>query len=206
MLPVELRMLFDGAPFKWWVAGGWALTAAGAPAREHEDVDIAILARDLASAREWLAGYHLWEASSGSLRPLRAHDTLTDGCEQLWLRRDAMSPWLVDILLSPADGEEWLFKRNYKIRRPLSEIGRVGMDGVTYLRPEIVLLFKARLLREKDEADFSAVAPSFDAEARRWLEAGLAITHPGHHWLARLSDDSGGAIRNGDEVELPSTS
>ncbi|MEO8744056.1 MAG: hypothetical protein ABI334_07560 [Candidatus Dormiibacterota bacterium] len=187
LLPAELLKLFEDAPFKWWIAGGQALTAAGVTDRPHEDLDVAVLARDLVEVRQWLAGYHVWEASRGGLRPLRPNETLTDGCEQLWVRRNALSPWVMDVLLTPTDGDEWLFKRNHAVRRPLSEIGRLGADGVPYLSPEIVLLFKASLLRQKDEADFAAVIPSFDAATRQWLATALAVAHPGHHWEAQLT-------------------
>lgn len=185
--PSAVGSLLQHAPFQWWVAGGWALCAAGAPPRFHEDIDIAILAKDVGKLRSWLSDYHLWEASSGALRPLREGDRLTDGCEQLWVRRDANSPWVMDILLTPSEGGTWLFKRDRGIRRPLSEIGRVGMDGVTYLCPEIVMLFKAHLSRGKDDADFNAVLPSLSGEAQRWLAVALAATRPDHPWIARLN-------------------
>ena len=35
-------------------------------------------------------------------------------------------------------------------------------DGIRYLRPEIVLSFKARAHRPQDEADFEAVLPLLD--------------------------------------------
>jgi hypothetical protein len=64
---------------------------------------------------------------------------------------------VVDLLLTPTDGESWVFKRNDAIRRPLDSVGWVAPDGVSYLRPEVVLLFKAKLGRPKDEADFRSL-------------------------------------------------
>ena len=114
---------------------------------------------------------------------------MTEGCEQLWVRHDARSPWFMDILVTPSEKDEWLFKRDHRIRRPLAEIGRSGAGGVRYLRPEIVLLFKAKLLREKDQKDFEAFLPDLDIAAQRWLAEALAMAHPGHEWLAVLPAD-----------------
>ncbi|MGI8807782.1 MAG: nucleotidyltransferase domain-containing protein [Acidimicrobiales bacterium] len=133
--PVEVLERFRSAPFRWWVAGGWAAEAGGASPRPHEDIDVAVLARDLPAVREWLADHHLWEAHQGGLRPLRPGTSPSPGCEQFWVRRNAMSPWVVDILLTRADGETWLFKRDERVRLPLAEVGWVAPDGVSYLRP-----------------------------------------------------------------------
>jgi hypothetical protein len=66
-------------------------------------------------------------------------------------------------------------------------IARTG-DGTPYARPEIVLLFEAQHAdRPQDEADFSDTVPRLDAARRRWLASALALVHPGHAWLERLS-------------------
>jgi hypothetical protein len=57
------------------------------------------------------------------------------------------------------------------------------VDGVRYLRPEIVLLYKARLDRPKDRADLAAAA--LDADARAWLAE--TLDRLGHHTWANLA-------------------
>ncbi|MDQ3855115.1 MAG: amino acid transporter, partial [Chloroflexota bacterium] len=110
--------------------------------------------------------------------------------EQLWVRRNARSPWIVDLLLTPSEGDDWCFKRDHSIRLPLTEIGTFGPDGVPYLRPEIILLHKARLHRPKDQADFKAILPRLGSSGREWLLGALARTHPDHSWLPLLTPDS----------------
>lgn len=85
--PAQVRDLLAGAPFRWWVAGGWSIEAAGGTAREHDDIDVAVLGRDLGAVRAHLAHLHLWEAHDGSLRPLRPGDSLRPGRDQLWAAR-----------------------------------------------------------------------------------------------------------------------
>jgi hypothetical protein len=178
--------LLTDAPFRWWIAGGWAVEAAGGRRRRHEDTDLAVLRDEVELVRERFSDYHLWEANSGTLRPLVPGDELREGPEQLWVRRDATEPWVLDVVLTPTDGDEWLYKRDHRIRRPLSEIG-LDVDGIPYLRPSIVLLYKARLQRPKDEADFVSLLPHLDGDERAWLDDALALVAPEHPWRRALS-------------------
>ena len=67
----------------------------------------------------------------------------------------------------------------------------MGKDGLRYLRPEIVLTFKARHHRPQDEADFEAVLPLLEEARQRWLHDTLERTRPDDPWLARLRPGSG---------------
>lgn len=185
MPPADVARLLSGCGWRWWIAGGWALEAAGAPPRSHGDTDVAVLRRDLAGVRSWLKGFHLWEAHSGSLRPLIAGEEMAPDRQQLWVRRDAYNPWVLDIVFSPADGDEWVYKRDESIRLGLDDVGHV-IDGVPYFKPELVLLFKAKQRRPKDEADFAAVAPRLDARGRRFLLDGIRTTEPDSPWITEL--------------------
>lgn len=108
--PAQVAGLLAGSGVRWWIAGGRD-ARAGAPARQHDDTDIAVRLSDLDGLRSHLSGWHLWEASSGTLRPLLPGDTLAPGCEQLWARRDAQHPWQLDLLLDRSDAE-WVSKRD----------------------------------------------------------------------------------------------
>jgi hypothetical protein len=148
--PREVADLLDGAQFPWWIAGGWAAEASGAPARK-------LLPGD-------------------ELRPER---------EGLWVRRNAESPWLCDLLLTRSRDGQWLFKRDARVSLPLDQLGRT-IDGIPYLRPSVVLLHKAKALRDKDQQDFEGMLPRLANGERVWLEEALAIAHPDHPWRARL--------------------
>jgi hypothetical protein len=58
--------------------------------------------------------------------------------------------------------------------------------GVPYRVPEVVLLFTAKAVRDKDIADLEVALPAMDAAQRTWLRAALAVAHPGHPWLERV--------------------
>jgi hypothetical protein len=180
MEPGRVAELFGGSAVRWWVAGGRAARIGAVP-RRHEDTDVALRRSDLDKLRGALSGWHLWEANSGALRPLLPGLPTTEGCEQLWLRRDAGHPWRLDLQLDPSD-EEWVFKRDASIRMPWARALRT-VDGVRYLRPEVALLYKARLDRPKDRDDLAAAV--LDADARTWLAD--TLEHLGHHDWARLA-------------------
>jgi len=186
--PPAVAHLFAEAAFPWWIGGGWAVEAVTGNCREHEDIDVVVLRRDLPQVRGHLAGFHLWSAHRGTLAPLLPGTDLPPDHEQLWVRRDAYSPWVLDVLLTPAEGEDWLYKRDHRLRRPLAEVGFVATDGLRYLRPDVVLLFKARLARAKDAADFDTLLRWLDAEAKSWLATALDLTEPGHPWIDRLRE------------------
>jgi hypothetical protein len=162
--PEQVADLLSSSSVRWWIGGGRA-ARVGAPARHHEDTDVVVSADDLDELRVALAGWHLWEANSGTLRPLLPGIRLTDGCEQLWARRDAREPWQLDLLLDRS-GDEWVFKRDARVRVPWQRALHT-IDGIPYLRPEIALLHKAHLGRPKDEADLAAA--QLDPDSRVWL-------------------------------------
>ena len=177
--PGQVAELFFGTSIRWWIAGGRA-ARVGAAERHHEDVDVAVSLEDLGQVREQLAGWHVWEAHNGSLRPLLPGDTLSEGCEQLWVRRNAEQPWQLDLLLDHSQ-DEWVFKRDPQVRVPWDRALH-SVDGVAHLKPEIALLHKAHLDRPKDRDDLAAA--HLDPHAQRWLAA--TLDRLGHDTWARI--------------------
>jgi hypothetical protein len=185
--PTEAATLFADAPLRWWVAGGLSVELETTPHRFHEDIEIAVPRRDLPVLREWLKEYHLWDTFEGGIHHLAPGDELAHDRDQLWVRRDAYSAWLADIMLTPVDGDTWVYKRDVRVTRPLDDVVRIGRDGVPYQRPEVTLLYKARRRLEKDEADFAAVLPGLADGDRVWLRDAIVLTEPiGHPWLDQL--------------------
>lgn len=192
--PLDAARLLAGYPGRWWVAGGWAIEAFSSVERHHSDLDLEVPRGDLPLLRRHLAGQlDVWTADDGALRPLlpgddpdaEADTVLPAGCGQVWVRPSGAEPWEYDILLMPGNAENWEFKRDGRIRLPLTDICW-SQDDVRYLRPEIQLLLKARGLRPKDQRDFDAVVPLLDRKRLTWLREALEVAHPGHRWLSAL--------------------
>ena len=183
----QVATLFRGAPFRWWICGGWSLELADQPRRHHDDVEVGIARAELPLIREWLADYHLWDIHAGMLTFMKPDYQLPDDHEQLWLRRDAYSPWLMDLMLTPVEGDTWFYKRDRRLSRPFDEAIQVGTDGIPRQRPEIGLLFKARRRFPRDEEDFAAVVPQLPDADRAWLRDAIRLTEPPDNpWLAKL--------------------
>ena len=84
------------------------------------------------------------------------------------------------------DGD-WVYRRNPAVRLPLDRLGRTAATAVTYLRPEVVLLYKAKRPRAPDEHDAAMAIPRLSGSERAWLAAAIAEDTPDHHWLPLLA-------------------
>lgn len=105
---------------------------------------------------------------------------------QTWLRDPASGSYLLDVFREPHDGDTWVFRHDKTITLPRAEVIGRTPDGIPYLAPELVLLFKAKHTRPKDQADFDATVPYLSQAQRATLASLLARAHPAHRWLARL--------------------
>lgn len=84
----------------------------------------------------------------------------------------------------------WRYRRQPAIVRDASRTWLRSDDGIDYLAPELVLLFKSATssgaTREKDLADFDATYTQLEPERRAWLRWALTAVNPSHPWLDRL--------------------
>jgi hypothetical protein len=186
--PAEVAGVLAGFDRPWWIAGGVGLDLwLGRATRAHGDVDVVVLRRDQIVLRQYLADWdlhyvtaaHTLEPWDGARLELPVHE--------IWGRRAPPGPWQVEFLLNEAEDDRWLYRRDPSVSLALD---RAGADcGVPVLAPEIVLLYKAKEPRDRDEADFSVVAPELGPEQRSWLRAAIAGGHPAHPWLARLDGE-----------------
>ena len=164
--PYRLRRWLTSSPGfarPWWVVGGWAIEAATGYQREHDDTDISVLSTDVPAFVDHLRGrWHVWNNVGGVLHPLGDRWTTVDEPRsQLWLRANASAPWVLDVPLTPAaNGGRWTNKHLDGHVATVEEVTWVAEDAIRYLLPEIVLVFKARLRRPKDEPDFEATLRS----------------------------------------------
>src|SRR5215213_8951978 len=154
--PYRLSNLMRDFHAPWWVAGGRALDLwMGRRTRAHRDVDVAVLRDDQKRLHEAFGGWELYYATTDHrLVPYRPERWLEVPLHWVWARPASDAPWLCEFLLNEHEGQQWVYRRNPAVRRPLDEVGVIALGGVPILVPEIVLLYKAHELTEKDEADF----------------------------------------------------
>jgi hypothetical protein len=186
--PDEIARALVALRAPWWIAGGWALDLfLGRQTREHEDIDVALLRRDQLALRAHLRDWDLRVATpEGELEPWDGHP-LELPLHGIWARRAPAddAAWTCEFLLQEERDHCWAFRRNLAVTRPLDAIWQQRGE-VRFLRPGVVLLFKAKQPTPKDEQDFETVLPSLPASERQWLIAALDLAHPQHPWRRRL--------------------
>ncbi|MCB4770307.1 amino acid transporter [Ancylobacter sp. Lp-2] len=185
--PQQLAEHLADVAAPWCVAGGWALDLwLGMQTRDHEDIEFTVLAEDLPAFRHALGAMELYTAHAGVLSHLPGDAEPPAHVAQLWCRDVAAGCWRADMMIERGTPSRWVYKRDPSIHCPRAEAVDTTPTGIPYLKPAIVLLFKARHRRPKDEADFARAVPRLTAEERRRLKGWLAYAHPGHDWAGAL--------------------
>ena len=178
-----------GFPGPWGLAGGWAIDLfLGRASRTHSDIDVAILRGDQHHLRTRL--------------PTDSVQKVVDHCVSAWGDHEELSPPLHEVHANWPDGfrlefllndhdrarRNWLFRRDHRVCRPLAATF-ASWEGVPYLAPEIVLLYKAKAPRAHDDADLAATLPHLGGSQRRWLHEALSLTLPGHRWAVAVAHE-----------------
>jgi hypothetical protein len=168
------------------VAGGWALDMfLERLTRPHADVDLMIWRDQQLALRAALHDWTFAVADGGVLRPW------TDGAAlRLPLHEiHASSPTgqSVEFLLNDREAGSWVYRRDPRVRRDLTR-AVLRRGDLSILAPEIVLLYKSKAPRPSDVADFQVTVTALDDERRAWLREALAVTTPGHSWIAETTD------------------
>jgi RimJ/RimL family protein N-acetyltransferase len=174
----------------WCVAGGWACDLfLGYKTRGHEDLEIVALREDESALYQHFHRHQPSKIFAGEPPRFEAWKGEPIEREVIQLR---LAPLKIeggivdfDLLLTPSEGGQWICRRDEALRLPLERV-RAFAGGIPFLKPEIVLLFKAKRVEEKDQRDFENVSPQLGAEARQWLAESLARLYPEHEWLSQL--------------------
>jgi hypothetical protein len=185
----EVAQLLAGIREPWWIAGGLAIELfVGRPTRSHDDVDVQICRDDQLAFQAALATWDLHAADPpGTLRPWHRGESLPLTVQDIWCRPNPTAPWAFQFMLADTLADQWIFRRDRRVRRSLAALTHRSIDGLPYIAPEVQLLFKARATpRPKDEHDFAIAHGLLSEEARAWLDAALALYNPDHPWRKRL--------------------
>lgn len=189
LAPPEVIPLFAGWGRFWCIAGGWSIDLnTRQVSREHEDVDVLVLRRDLDTLHEQLPGWELFVAwPPGTLGPWLASERIHEKAHDIWAREMGTREWRFQLMVMDHDDEHWIFRRDWSVGGPLEPLAG-EVDGVPVIAPEIQLLYKGNgIRRPKDEADFRTALPHLTPEQRAWLRDALASREPDHPWLPALA-------------------
>ena len=150
------------------------------------DLEFTVLREDVSAFRRQLAGMSFHSAGDGIVEPLPDGEHPPAAIWQIWCQDVIARCWRVDMMIEPGTPDVWVYKRDPAITRSRAEMVAMTDDGLPYLNPAAVLLFKAKHRRGKDETDFANALPKLAPAERKWLKASLATAHPGHEWLQGL--------------------
>lgn len=184
--PAEVADRLAHVKWPWCVAAGWAIDLfAGQQTRPHGDIEIAVPAAGFGDIRAAFGELEFEVAGWGRLWPVDSPAFSLS--HQTWGRDPRSRVYRIDVFRESHDDDTWICRRDESIRVPYDRIVRRTADGIPYLAPEAVLLFKAKHRRAKDEADFAATVPRMTQASRDTLAGWLARVHPGHPWLGVLA-------------------
>jgi hypothetical protein len=188
--PDQAAEALEGVSAPWAVAGGWALDLwLGEQTREHGDLAITVPSAFFPEiqARLEALGLKLFAIDDGQAIALEPGEAPAGRGFQTWAMEPAVNGWRIDVFCEPGDAKTWVYRRSGELSTPRAWASGRTPYGIPYVAPQIVLLFKAKATRDKDQADFALVTPKLSPEARDWLPAALRTIHPGHAWIDRLS-------------------
>ncbi|MEN8235558.1 MAG: hypothetical protein ABFR89_11640 [Actinomycetota bacterium] len=195
-MDLDLRTALEpvrGLPVPWYVAGGWAIDLfVDRVTRDHHDVDILVARDDQGAVFDHFSDRTLFKVIPHPCGRV-GQGTLV-AWDGRWLKlpihqvfADDAAGNRIETLFGEIDGGIWRYRRNPKVKRRLADAVLESKDGIAFLAPEIVLLFKAPLMREWDESDFATALPLMTSEQRKWLANALRRSHRSHPWLRQLS-------------------
>lgn len=171
----------------WFVAGGWAIDLfLGKETRPHQDIEVAIFRKDQIALHDYFEGWLLQKIVNGEQVIWHRDERLTLPTHELHCFNKTAQPPQIEILLNESNETDWLYRRNQKIRLSLAKVCLESSAGVKFLCPEVVLLYKSKNPRAKDEQDFQAVVKYLDAEQKEWLKDAIKVCNSEHRWIRSL--------------------
>lgn len=176
--PDELRSWLESIDVPWALAGGWALDLwGGTVTREHSDIEIACVRRDLPELLRQLPGFEIAIARNKQLSEYQPGHDLPDGPFSCWLRRHKTEPWDFEIVTETQVDGTWAYRRAPAVRRPMAEVFVPG-PAIRIINPAVQLLYKCSAPRPKDLQDLRNFVPRLPAAEQAWLIDAVAAAHP----------------------------
>jgi len=178
----EVLKDYDGL---WMIAGGWAIDLyLNKISRKHEDIEIAIPRSEQLKIQSFLVDWNLryveahqfFEWPNGQMLQLPIHEI-----------HGQLNESKIEILLNEIEGEVWKFKRDLSIQYPTRKMIIQSAIGIPILCPEIVLLYKAKNFREKDQMDLLNSMAALSKDQLKWLKDRIQKMHGlNHQWIKIL--------------------
>lgn len=183
--PTDIDQLLKPYKGSWGIAGGWAIDLfLNKQTREHQDIEIAIPRHEQHLLRHYLYEWEWLYVKDGKRYPWNKNIDLELPIHQL----DCFNSkgQFVEILMNEVNDKHWLYRRNMEVTYPLADYIIMTDSGIPILRPEIVLLYKAKNSRIKDTEDLQQVRPSLSDHSKNWLIHAISLCHDNKEWINYL--------------------
>lgn len=203
----------------WFVSGGWAIDLhLNRITRDRCDLDISVPHSDRFRAIDFFLekGWQVEGKLRGGFKTIRKLSDYDEEMDYTWCflkEADFVKEYLdeggnrriaynrssqqeldyVEVFFDRIEDGYFVYRREPRIKR-VTSLAILKRDGIRYLAPEVVLLFKSNDLSKKNQGDFDNAIPSMEAEAISWLSASLSLLYgDSHGWgkTAKIVNEGG---------------
>ncbi|UOR10361.1 nucleotidyltransferase domain-containing protein [Halobacillus amylolyticus] len=182
---LQVKDFMESYSGKWMVAGGWAIDLhIGEETREHEDIEVAVFRDEQTDLASLLADWDVYIAQEERRQEWDLNDPIELPIHEIHASRQDGE--MLEVLLNERSKGRWVYRRDPNLSFPLSMMNLQSEQGIPYLNPEIVLLYKAKHTRDKDHDDFNYVFPYLNEHQKEWLKQALMHSQRTHPWLEKL--------------------
>lgn len=158
--------------------------------REHDDIEIGIFRDDQDRLYQYYKKWDLKKVVKYPNRyltePLGENEYLQMPVPEIHGYSSDSDIDEIEILLNEKEGNNWVYKRNQRIKREINKVILLSSFDIPILCPEIVILYKSAHNREKDNRDFMNVLNKLSGNQREWLKNALMISVPSHEWISKI--------------------
>lgn len=184
--PQAVVRLLAAASVRWWLSGGVALDRwVGHPIRDRENIDVSVIAADLAELVASLPkGFSAWVPGEDEVVPFADAPEDAD-LQPVLICDDAKESWVLQVNAEDGAPRAWVYKRDPRLTLPWDR-AVLDIDGIPTGSPEVQLVWKALRPRAEDTVDKDAVLPTLSADAMSFYETALLRIHPHSTWAIHV--------------------
>jgi hypothetical protein len=210
----DLAQFLEPLDAKWFVSGGWAIDMfLGRVTRARCDLDISVPHAERLGCIEFFLsqGWQIEGKLGDGFKTIRVLSDCEEAIHYFWsfpkgvgficeyhdewgnrridYQRETQTELdYLEVFFDRCEHGDFIYHRDPQITRDL-ELAILERDGVRYLAPELVLLFKSKTLSKKNTDDFQVVIDYIDRDAKKWLIKALSrLYEDSHPWLDQLQD------------------
>lgn len=169
---LKVKKSMDKFGFPWFVAGDWAIDLfLKRETRTHQGIEIGIYRKQQMKLYRHFEKNKKWYIDNTS----RIGKVVKKEWNKEYLRLPIHDVYIayddleMKVVLHEKDEDHWLYTANPEIRLEESRAILVAENGIPYLCPEIVSLYKTRDMGDVDLEDIANALGKMNEAQRKWL-------------------------------------